>query len=199
MKRFSIRIAAFAVSAIGLLVAAVAFAQRADEALPFNPGVFPGGPVRNSGLIQGFSEMVTVSKNGEAVWLFSFQTGSWHKQSIPKDQGPIRPTLGRGVVAFRTRTMMFACSSQTGTWDSVEIGENRAQPTVGFNVIAFRSGNTIYAFSSESGAWDTIELSEGTAGHPIVGGNYALLESDSKIYAFSGKQGKWAMVDRDKP
>jgi hypothetical protein len=199
MKRSSMPIALFAVPAIGLLVAAMAFGQRPNETSQVPIGGLPGGPARESALVQGFSEMVTVSKNGETVWLFSFQTGCWHKQAIPKGQGPIKPTVGRGVVAFRTRTMMFACSSQTGSWDSVEIGDVLAQPTVGTSVAAFRAKNTVYAFSSETGTWDSMELDEGVAGHPTVGFSFAVLDSESKTYAFSGKRGKWAMVDRDKP
>ena len=186
--------------AISLIVAAIAFGPRgvASAQTPIE-GESIVGLAPRSGVIQGQGEMVTVSKNGEAVWVFSFETGRWHKQAIPEGQGRISPTVGRGVVAFRTRTMMFACSGLTGAWDSVELGDLKAYPTVGFNVTAFRAGNKIYAFSADSGKWDSAELEPDDVGNPSVGLNTSFFETKSRIYAYSGKYGKWDMVDRDKP
>ena len=196
MKRSSMRIAVCAAAASGLLVVA---GQRAAvlSQVP-NGGVPAVGAVPASETTQGFSEIVTVSKGRDAVWLYSMQTGRWHKQAIPADQGPVSPTVGIGVVAFRTRTMVYACSSQTGAWDSVELGDVRGQPIVGRNLAVFRAGNKLYGFSSETGAWDSVELGEGEVGHPTLG-TFAVLETGSKVYAFSPKTGNWAVVDRDKP
>ena len=200
MKRISMLSALCAVVGTGLIVGAVAVGQR--------PGVNPqaaalvaqNGRAAFSNLTQGFSEIVTVSKAGDAVWLWSVQTGHWHKQAIPADQGQPHPIVGIGVVAFRTRSMVYACSSQTGAWDSVELAEGDAgHPTVGKNTVAFRAANKLYGFSSETGFWDSVELAEGDAGHPTVGGIGAWLEAGSKIYAFSPKTGNWAVVDREKP
>jgi hypothetical protein len=198
MKSSSMRFAVCVAPAVGLLVAAVAAGQRAAEPQVQNGAVPAVGAARNSAVTQGFSEMVTVSKEGDAVWLYSLQTGRWHKQAIPADQGPISPIVGFGVVAFRTRTMLFACSSQTGAWDSVEIGDLPGKPTVGRNLAACRAGNKLYGFSSETGGWDSADLGEGVVGHPTVG-TFAVLETGSKVYAFSVKTGNWAGVDRDKP
>ena len=198
MNGYSTRSTAFAWSAIGLLVIAMAWGQCIAQPQQTPDVEVPAaGIAQKSAVVQGFSEMLTTSKSGDAVWLFSMETGRGHKQTIPADQGRFAPTVGRGVVAFRTKTMMFACSSQNGSWDSVEIGKVPAQPTVGFNVVAFRAANTIYAFSSESGSWDSVELGDDVKGHPTVGANWALLETGSKIYAYSGKRGKWSVVDRD--
>jgi len=194
MQRSSIRIAVAAVVAL-LVVAA-----RHVTVLSQDPtvGVPAAGAARSSGVTQGFSEMVTVSKGGDAVWLYSLQTGRWHKQAIPADEGPVKPVVGFGVVAFRTRTMVYAGSSQTGAWDSVELGDVPGQPIVGRNLAAFRARNKLYGFSSETGAWDSVELGEGEVGHPTLG-TFAWFETGSKVYAFSTKTGNWAVVDRDKP
>ncbi len=183
---------------IVLCVAAAAVGQRAVEP-PLGPALRKGGRAGSeSPVTQGFSELVTVSKNGDAVWLYSFATGVWHKQAIPENEGPVSPIIGRGVVVFRTRTRAYGCSSETGVWDSVELGEERGQPTVGINVAAFRAGNKLYAFSSKTGKWDSAELAEGETRHPTVG-TIALLEAGTKIYAFSPNAGKWAVVDLDNP
>lgn len=199
MKSSSTRFALCAAPAIGLLLAAVASGQRATG-LPQGPNgiLLAVGAASASAVTQGFTEMVTVSKGGDAVWLYSLQTGRWHKQAIPADQGPVSPTIGMGVVDFRTRTMVYACSSQTGAWDSVEVGDAPGKPTVGRNLAAIRAGNKLYGFSSETGGWDSVELGEGETGHPTIG-TFAFLETGSKIYAFSAKTGNWAVVDRDKP
>lgn len=199
MKSSAICFALCTAPAVGLLFGAVAAGQRAPEQ-PQVPiaGVAPARARPASAVTQGFTEMVTVSKNGDVVWLYSVQTGHWHKQTIPAEQGPIKPVVGMGVVAFRTRTMVFACSSLTGAWDSVEVGDIPAQPTVGTNVAAFRAKNKLYGFSSETGAWDSVELGEGIAGHPTVG-TFVIFETGSKVYAFSPKSGHWAVVDRDTP
>jgi hypothetical protein len=194
MKRSSIRIAVAAVVALFVVVS-----QRATVLSQVrNSGAPRVGAVPAAAVTQGFSEIVTVSKAGDAVWLYSVQTGKWHKQAIPAEQGPARPTTGIGVVAFRTRTMVYACSSQTGAWDSVELGEEPGQPTVGRNIAVFRAGNKLYGFSAEIGVWDSVEMGDGEAGQPTLGA-FAYLETGSKVYAFSPKTGKWAVVDRDKP
>jgi hypothetical protein len=179
-------------ASIGLLVAAVAAGQRAVELTQVPSG---GGPAVSK-VTQGFSELVTVSKGGDAVWLYSLQTGRWHKQVIPANQGPVSPVVGFGVVAFRTRTMAFACSSQTGAWDSVELGDVPGLPIVGKNMAVIRAGNKLYGFSSETGGWDSVELGDKEVGHPNVG-IVAVLETGSKVYAFSPKTGNWAVVDRE--
>ena len=199
MKNSAMRFGVCAGAGVGLLVAVVAAGQRAVEPQEARkggvPAVFAGS---GSNVAQGFTELVTTSKNGDAVWVYSLQTGHWHKQTIPDGQGRISPTIGTGVVAFRTRTMIFACSSQTGAWDSIEVGELPGQPTVGRSMATLRAGNKIYAFSSETGAWDSVELAEGEVGNLTLG-SVAMFETGSKVYAFSPKTGHWAMVDRDKP
>jgi hypothetical protein len=201
MQRASMRLAAAAVVVLGIVAA-----QRATVLSQVPPGGAPfGGKISNgvggagaapaSSVVQGFTEIVTISKAGDTVWLYSLHTGKWHKQTIPADQGRPKPTVGFGLVAFRTRTMVFACSSQTGAWDSVDVGDLPAQPTVGKNMATFRAGNKLYGFSAETGAWDAIEVGEGEAGHPTLGA-FAILETGSKVYAFSPRTGTWAVVDR---
>ena len=183
--------------AMGLLFVAIAAGQREQAPVPIG-GLAAGGAQPASAVIQGFTELVTVSKRRDAVWLYSLQTGHWHKQVIPEGQGPVIPTVGMGVAAFRTRTMVFACSSLTGAWDSVDLGDAPGVPIVGKNMAALRAGDMLYAFSSETGAWDSVALEEGTAGNLSLGA-VALFEAGSKIYAFSPKTGHWAVVDRDDP
>jgi hypothetical protein len=195
MKRGSTLLACGVFVGMGLIVGMVAMAQRAD--VKPQPGLFgQGGGAPAGNVVQGFTELVTVSKAGDAVWLYSPQTGHWHKQAIPANQGQVRPVVGMGIVAFRTRSIVYACSSLTGAWDSVEIGDLPGQPVVGRNMAAFRAGNKLYGFSAETGAWDAIELAEGDAGHPTVG-FVAVLETGSRVYAYSPKTGHWAVVDRE--
>jgi hypothetical protein len=173
------------------------------------PGVEPragavappdGAAVARSNISQGFSEIVTVSKAGDVVAVYSIHTGRWHKQKIAAEQGRPSPVIGNGVVAFRTRSMVFACSSETGAWDSVELADGvRGAPIVGTKMAVFRGGNALHGFSAVTGAWDSIEIDAEAADYPTVSGGCAYLETASKVYAFSPKTGNWAMFDREKP
>jgi hypothetical protein len=198
MKRISLLLAACIVAGIGLIVAAE---QKPAQEQRANPAALLNGPaIAKSNIAQGFSEIVTVSQAGDVVAVYSIHTGRWHKQRIAADQGEPHPSIGVGVVAFRTRSMIYACSSETGAWDSVELPDGvLAIPTVGKEMAVCRGGKTLYGFSAVTGAWDSIELDAGVAEHPTMSGGCAYLESGSKVYAFSSKTGNWSMFDRAKP
>jgi hypothetical protein len=156
MKRISPRFAAFVVAGVGLVVTAIASAQRPSEKPP-EGGLFGGMP----GVTQGVTEMVAVSEAKDVVVAYSAYTGRWHKQPIPAGIDKVSYTVGTGIVAFRTKNTLYGFSSEKGSWDSIEVGENVAgSPTVGFNMAHLKTESKIYVFSRMAGNWSMIDLSK---------------------------------------
>jgi hypothetical protein len=156
MKRSSPHFAAFVVAGVGLVVAAVASAQRPPEKPP-EGGAFGGMP----GVTQGVTELVAVTEAKDAVVAYSAYTGRWHKQPIPAGIDRVSYTVGNGIVAFRTKNTLYGFSSEKGSWDSIDVGENAlGPPAVGFNMAHFKTESKIYVFSRMAGNWSMIDLSK---------------------------------------
>src|SRR5262249_44979069 len=110
---------------------------------------------------QGMTEIVAVSRARDAVMAYSAYTGQWHKQAIPAGQDKVPYTLGNGIVCMRLGNTLYGFSSEKGTWDSVEIGDDAVgSPAVGFNMAYLKTASKIYVFSRMTGNWSMVDLAK---------------------------------------
>lgn len=155
MKRIPTLLAVCVVTGTALVVAAVATAQRPAEKPEV--GAFGGIP----GVTQGVTEMVAVSQAGDAVLAYSVYTGRWHKQAIPAGHERVPYTVNQGMVVLRMGNVLYGFSSEKGTWDSIEIGENvGGPPTLAFKMAYLKAGSKIYSFSRMTGNWSMVDLAK---------------------------------------
>ena len=157
MKRISLMLIVCIVTGIGLISAAVVSAQRPGEKPP--EGAF--APFGMPGVTQGVTELVAVSEAGDVLLAYSAFTGRWHKQAIPPGHDKVPYTVGGGMVCVRLGKVLHGFSSEKGTWDSIEVGEDvLGSPAVGFNMAHLKSGSKIYVFSRMTGNWSMVDLAK---------------------------------------
>jgi hypothetical protein len=150
MKRISRLLTACCITGVALV--AVATAQRPGDKPP--EGLSGGATL-------GQTELVAVSQAGDAVLAYSAYTGRWHKQAIPPGQEKVPYTVGSGMVSMRLGKVLYGFSSEKGTWDSIEVGEDVAgPPALAFNMAYLKAGSKIYVFSRMTGNWSMVDLSK---------------------------------------
>ncbi len=128
------------------------------------PGLMANPPAKPSAAfepIHSDSLIVVVSPTNDAIWGYSDATGHWASVKLePRPGEVIEPVIYGSVACVRAGTRAHAFSAITGTWESVEVGDDpRAEVwAASTTIVAARSGQTLHAFSARTGAWDTLEL-----------------------------------------
>jgi len=111
--------------------------------------------------IHSDSLIVVLAPSNDVIWGYSDATGRWASAKLDARPGElVEPVIFGSVACVKAGTRAHAFSSITGSWDSVELGDDpRAEVwAASTTIVAARAGKTMHAFSARTGGWDTLDL-----------------------------------------
>lgn len=112
-----------------------------------------GKPYLNNAIVG--KNMAVVVINNE-IFAFGNSYGKWVRAEFPEQPKEVRPTMGFGVVAFKTRDAIFGVHENSKKWGRLVIPEGSrkmAKYTVGTNTLHAEVDKKLYILSSTTGEW----------------------------------------------